>query len=149
MRRVLIFVTMAGFWCSLISIGMAQDTKATKSPEGKKVETKAAADTQTPGMNCPMGGQGMGYGRGAGGGMGMGYGRGAGGGGMGKGTGAGQGAGYGWGGGRGMGMGMGPGAGMGYRHGAGKGAGGGGGAFVDENKNGTCDNYESRNGTNK
>ena len=127
MRRVLIFVTMAAFWCSLISIGMAEDKKATKSPEGKKVATKAAADTQTPGMNCPMGGPGMGYGRGAGG--------------------AGQGAGYRWGAGRGMGMG--PGAGMGYRHGAGKGDGAGGGTFVDENNNGICDKYESRNETNK
>jgi len=135
MRHVLILVTMAAFWCSLISIGMAEDKKTTKLPKDKKVETKAVADNQTPGMNCPMGGPGMGFGRGAGGG------------GPGRGPGAGRGAGFGWCGGRGMGMG--PGAGWGFGYGAGQGGGGGRGAFVDENNNGICDHYEARNGTNK
>ena len=43
MRHVLTFVTMAAFWCSLVSLGLAEDKKATKSPDNKKVETKADA----------------------------------------------------------------------------------------------------------
>jgi len=41
MRRVLTFVTMAAFWCSLVSLGLAEDKKASKSPDDKKVEIKA------------------------------------------------------------------------------------------------------------
>ena len=43
MRHVLTFVTMAAFWCSLVSLGLAEDKKASKSPDNKKVETKADA----------------------------------------------------------------------------------------------------------
>jgi hypothetical protein len=43
MRQVLTFVTMAAFWCSLVSLGLAEDTKATQSPDDKKVEAKANA----------------------------------------------------------------------------------------------------------
>jgi hypothetical protein len=32
---------MAAFWCSLVSLGLAEDKKASKSPDNKKVETKA------------------------------------------------------------------------------------------------------------
>ena len=41
MRHVLTFVTMAAFWCSLVSLGLAEDKKASKSPDNKKVEAKA------------------------------------------------------------------------------------------------------------
>jgi hypothetical protein len=43
MRHVLTFVTMAAFWCSPVSLGLAEDTKATQSPDDKKVEAKANA----------------------------------------------------------------------------------------------------------
>jgi hypothetical protein len=41
MRHVPTLVTMAAFWCSLVSLGLAEDTKATQSPDDKKVEAKA------------------------------------------------------------------------------------------------------------
>jgi hypothetical protein len=41
MRHVLTFVAMAAFWCSLVSLGLAEDKKASKSPDNRKVETKA------------------------------------------------------------------------------------------------------------
>jgi hypothetical protein len=41
MRHVLTLVTMAAVWCSLVSLGLAEDKKASKSPDNKKVETKA------------------------------------------------------------------------------------------------------------
>jgi hypothetical protein len=34
---------MAAFWCSLVSLGVAEDTKATRSPDDKKVEAKVNA----------------------------------------------------------------------------------------------------------
>jgi hypothetical protein len=82
---------------------------------------------------CPRGGPGMGYG----GGRGMGYGRGAGWGGPGWGPGAGRG----WRGGAGGGRGFGPGGGQGRAP--------GGPAFVDEDNNGVCDNFEQRQETNR
>jgi hypothetical protein len=41
MRHVLTLVTMAAVWCSLVSLGLAEDKKASKSPDNKTVETKA------------------------------------------------------------------------------------------------------------
>jgi hypothetical protein len=41
MRHVLTLVTMTTVWCSLVSLGLAEDKKASKSPDDKKVETKA------------------------------------------------------------------------------------------------------------
>ena len=46
MRHVLTVVTMAALWCGLVSLGMAEDKKASKSPEGKKVETQASTPAQ-------------------------------------------------------------------------------------------------------
>lgn len=43
MRYVLTLVTMAAFGCSLVSLGLAEDTKATQLPDDKKVEVKANA----------------------------------------------------------------------------------------------------------
>lgn len=43
MRHVLTWVTMAAFGCSLASLGLAEDTKATQLPDDKKVEAKANA----------------------------------------------------------------------------------------------------------
>ena len=40
MRNVLTIVTMAVFCCSLVSFGMAEDPKATKSPD-KKLNVRA------------------------------------------------------------------------------------------------------------
>jgi len=73
------------------------------------------------GWRCPWGGPGMGIGPAWGGGPGRGPGRG--------GPGPGRGPGAGWGAGRGAGWGAGRGAGF-------------GGAFIDEDKDGVCDNYE-------
>jgi hypothetical protein len=87
----------------------------------------AAAD----GWVCPRGGPGLGYGRGAGWGA---WGRGPGGG-------FGPGAGRGWCGGAGGGRGFGPGAGQGRAP--------GGPAFVDQDNNGVCDNFEQRQGMNR
>jgi len=41
MNRVLTFVTMAAFWSSVVSFGLAEDKKASKSPDDKKVESRA------------------------------------------------------------------------------------------------------------
>jgi hypothetical protein len=162
---------MAALWCGLVSVGMAEDKKASKSPEGKKVETQASAPAQADvraemhrtmaalieaqaaekpdpakidrlakelqqmratlraqsaagagnpagAWRCPWGGPGMGCGRGAGWG----------------GPGRGPGAGRGWGGGHGFG----PGAGLGLAP--------GGAAFVDEDNDGICDQFELRHG---
>jgi hypothetical protein len=43
MRNALTFVTMAAFWCSLVSLGLAEDKKATKSLDHNKVETRTDA----------------------------------------------------------------------------------------------------------
>jgi len=43
MRHVLTLLTMAAFCCNLVSLGLAEDTKATPSPDDKKVEAKANA----------------------------------------------------------------------------------------------------------
>ncbi len=43
MRNVLTLVTMAAFGCSLVSLGLAEDTKAIRSPDDKKVEAKTNA----------------------------------------------------------------------------------------------------------
>ena len=43
MRHVLTIVTMAAFWCSLVSLGLAEDKKASKSPDNTKEETKPAS----------------------------------------------------------------------------------------------------------
>jgi len=172
MRHVLTLLTMAAFWCSLVSLGLAEDAKATQLPDDKKVEAKANATanaelratihrtmadlieaqaTEKPdqakidalskklqqlreklhaqapavvgnvptGWVCPWGGPGMGFGRGAA-----------------------------WGG-PGRGRGYGGGAGRGFGPGAGLGLGVGGPAFVDNDNDGICDNYELRHGLHK
>jgi hypothetical protein len=173
MKRVLAFVTVAAFWCSFVSTGLAGDEKRTQAksdaataaelratihrtmaeliearasdkPDQAKIDdlakrvqelrgklqaTTPTAANASSGWGCPWGGPGMGCGRGWGCG------------GQGRGPGAGRGAGFGPGAGRGQGRGFGPGAGMGL--------GPGGGAFVDEDKDGICDNYELRHGLHK
>ena len=96
----------------------------------------AAPNAPPAGWQCPWGGPGMGYGpawggRGRGG-PGRGYGRG-------PGFGPGPGRGPGYGAGRGRGPGYGRGAGWGAQPGAGFGP---GRAFVDQDGDGVCDNYE-------
>lgn len=90
-------------------------------------QAPAAPYRRPPGWQCPYGGPGMGYGPGWGG-PGRGYGRGGPGKGYGRGPGWGRGAGYGWG----PGWAAGRGAGLGR-----------GRAFVDEDRDGVCDNYQS------
>ncbi len=46
MRHVLTVVMMAVLSCGLVSLGMAEDKKANKSPEDKKVDTHASAPAQ-------------------------------------------------------------------------------------------------------
>jgi Spy/CpxP family protein refolding chaperone len=41
MRHVLTFVTMTALLCGLVSLGLAEDNTASKSPDNKKVEAKA------------------------------------------------------------------------------------------------------------
>jgi hypothetical protein len=173
MRSLWILVAMGEFWFGLAAIGLAGDNTAKDSPNDKKLEgstkqeadtrgiealradirqtlaelieaqsakqaaqtkidrlTKnlhelrgklasqpaASADNQPTASNCPWGGPGMGYGRNAG-----------------------------WGGpGRGFGGGRGPGYGRGFGPGGGMGRTPGGPAFVDEDKDGVCDQYEKR-----
>jgi hypothetical protein len=90
-----------------------------------------AAGSSATGWGGPWGGPGRGYGRGAG----------WCGGGRGPGAGFGPGGGRGWGGGAGRGQGFGPGAGQGRAA--------GGAAFVDEDNDGVCDQYELRQGMHK
>jgi hypothetical protein len=105
-----------------------------------RTQTVAAGGTAVNAWGCPRGGPGMGNGRGPGGGGG-GRGAGWGGGGRGAGFGPGPGAGRGWGGGAGHGQGFGP--------GGGAGRGPGGPAFVDQDNDGVCDQYELRHGQHK
>jgi hypothetical protein len=43
MRHVLTLVAMAALWCSLASLGLAEDKKAIESPDDKKVEAQTNA----------------------------------------------------------------------------------------------------------
>ena len=81
MRRVLIFATMAAFWCSLISIGLARGKAnyqvAGRQNSGNQVYRRQSRHRDEPARGWTgngiwprsgWGGQGMGFGRGAGGG---------------------------------------------------------------------------------
>jgi hypothetical protein len=91
-----------------------------------RAENVAAAGNRANGWACPWGGPGWGFGRQAGWG------------GPGFGPGMGRGAGFG------PGMGRGPGFGRGFGPGAGQGLAPGGPAYVDEDHDGVCDNFERR-----
>jgi hypothetical protein len=178
MRHVLTLVMMAAFWCSLVSLGLAEDTKATQPPADKKVEAKAnatanaelratihrtmadlieAQSTEKPDQTKidklttklqQLRGKLQAQAPAVVGNVPAGWVCPWGGPGMGFGHGAAWG-GLGRGPGGGRGYGGGSGAGRGLGPGAGLGLGVGGGVFVDEDNDGVCDNYELRRGLHK
>jgi hypothetical protein len=178
MRHVLTAVAMAAFWCSLVSLGLAEDTKATQSPDAKKVEAKANATANAKlrasihrtmadlieARSAEKPDQAkidslskkvqqlrekfQAQAPAVVGNVPAGWVCPWGGPGMGFGRGAAWG-GPGRGQGAGRGPGGGPGAGRGFGPGTGLGLGAGGGAFVDEDNDGICDYYEVRHGMHK
>jgi hypothetical protein len=127
MKCMLSLLVAVVVWCSLGNFGVAQDRAAQQPASGTVADATAAAN-----WTCPWGGPGMGFGRGP----------------AWSGTGRGQGVGRGLGWGAGAARGPGGGQGRGFGPGAGWGR-GGGPAFVDEDHDGVCDNYELRHGMHK